>query len=195
VFLGRKTFLDTYYDFGDKKLTLQNIWLRKRQNTWELKTGNNPKSDPNAVVGPVTTYYIEREGEEAISEALNAYDFFHGHTSFDSKLRLLQPLAIIETTRTSYRLNDHTKIDLDDARLIPTPDLSVSRVAHYALGEVEIMVNDQADLHSSHIDRVEQELKQVRELLGVSSSTKVISKIERYFLEFLPKFYEHYPYR
>ena len=33
--------------------------------------------------------------------------------------------------------------------------------------------------------RVEQELKQVRELLGVSSSTKVISKIERYFLEFL----------
>jgi singapore isolate B (sub-type 7) whole genome shotgun sequence assembly, scaffold_3 len=68
VFLGRKTFLDTscyspilmcrYYDFGDKKLTLQNIWLRKRQNTWELKTGNNPKSDPNAVVGPVTTYYM-----------------------------------------------------------------------------------------------------------------------------------------
>ena len=67
------------------------------------------------------------------------------------------------------------------------------------------MVNDQADLHSSHIDvsdcmicysqRVEQELKQVRELLGVSSSTKVISKIERYFLEFLPTFYEHYPYR
>lgn len=67
------------------------------------------------------------------------------------------------------------------------------------------MVNDQADLHSSHIDvsdsmicysqRVEQELKQIRELLGVSSSTRVISKIERYFLEFLPKFYEHYPYR
>lgn len=43
--------------------------------------------------------------------------------------------------------------------------------------------------------RVEQELKQVRELFGVSSSTKVISKIERYFLEFLPTFYEHYPYR
>lgn len=68
VFLGRKTFLDTlrcvfqfthrYYDFGDKKLTLQNIWLRKRQNTWELKTGNNPKADPNSVAGPVTTYYM-----------------------------------------------------------------------------------------------------------------------------------------
>ena len=68
VFLGRKTFLDTlccaliftrrYYDFGDKKLTLQNIWLRKRQNTWELKTGNSPKGDPNAIAGPVTTYYM-----------------------------------------------------------------------------------------------------------------------------------------
>lgn len=67
------------------------------------------------------------------------------------------------------------------------------------------MVNDQADLHSSHNEvvvvftcysqRVEQELKQVRELLGVDSSSKIISKIERYFLEFLPSFYEHYPYR
>ena len=80
-----------------------------------------------------------------------------------------------------------------------------SRIAHYALGEVEIMVNDQGDLHSSHnevgllpirhLQRVEQELRQVRELLGVSSSSKTISKIERYFLEFLPAFYEHYSYR
>ena len=113
------------------------------------------------------------------------------------------------------RSNDHTKVDLDDARLIPKPDLSTvsywyhrhvqNSVAHYALGEVEIMVNDQAGLHSSHnevdaipihdLQRVEQELKHVRELLGVSSSSIVISKIERYFLEFLPSFYEHYPYR
>ena len=34
----------SYYDFGDKKLALRNVWLRKRQDTWELKTGNNYKA-------------------------------------------------------------------------------------------------------------------------------------------------------
>ena len=46
----------------------------------------------------------ERSGELDISKALDGYDFFSGYETFDSKLRLLQPLAIIETTRTSYRL-------------------------------------------------------------------------------------------
>ena len=34
----------SYYDFSDKKLALRNVWLRKRQDTWELKTGNNYKA-------------------------------------------------------------------------------------------------------------------------------------------------------
>ncbi|KAK8793838.1 hypothetical protein WA171_002968 [Blastocystis sp. BT1] len=123
-YLGTKTFLDTYYDFKDKKLALHNVWLRQRQETWELKSGNIPKVDPDHLVGMGTTYYVEREGKQDISKALDEYEFFSGHPTFDSKLGLLQPLAIIETTRTSYRLNDHTKIDLDNARLIPTKDLN-----------------------------------------------------------------------
>ena len=46
----------------------------------------------------------EREGEENISQELDKYDFFQNAPNFSSKLSLLQPLAIIETTRTSYRL-------------------------------------------------------------------------------------------
>lgn len=46
----------------------------------------------------------EREGEEDISHELDRYDFFANAPSFSNKLALLKPLAIIETTRTSYRL-------------------------------------------------------------------------------------------
>ena len=69
TFLGQKTFLDTlfffksllynrYYDFKDKKLALRNVWLRKRVNTWELKTGNIGKIDPDNLNGLGTTYYV-----------------------------------------------------------------------------------------------------------------------------------------
>lgn len=58
TFLGSKTFLDTYYDFPDKKLALRNIWLRQRQSTWELKTGNIPKVNPVDFEGLGTTYYV-----------------------------------------------------------------------------------------------------------------------------------------
>lgn len=50
--------MDTYYDFPDKKLALRNIWLRQRQSTWELKTGNIPKVDPDHLNGLGTTYYV-----------------------------------------------------------------------------------------------------------------------------------------
>ena len=46
----------------------------------------------------------EREGKEAISKELDKCSFFKNCASFDAKLSLLHPLAIIETTRTSYRL-------------------------------------------------------------------------------------------
>ena len=56
--------------------------------------------------------------------------------------------------------NDHTKVDLDNARLIPTPDLSrVRNLAYsdvqkdaiqYSIGEIEIMVFDDKELQSAH---------------------------------------------
>ena len=110
--------------------------------------------------------------------------------------------------------NDHTKIDLDNARLIPTADLS--RVSFldgndvqkdevtYSIGEIEIMVYDNNELQTSHSEvwlfciysdqRVENEMKQVRASLGVETSTKLLSKLDRYFLEYLPDFYKNYPY-
>lgn len=56
--------------------------------------------------------------------------------------------------------NDHTKVDLDNARLIPTPDLSRVRnlvpsdvqkdAIQYSIGEIEIMVFDGKELQSAH---------------------------------------------
>ena len=73
-FLGQKTFLDTwmglkcimrrYYDFADHKLALRNIWLRQRQSTWELKSGNIPKVDPDHLNGLGTTHYVYRLSQE-----------------------------------------------------------------------------------------------------------------------------------
>lgn len=67
-YLGTKTFLDTYYffvrisnryyDFKDKKLALHDVWLRRRQETWELKSGNNPKVDSDNLIGMKPKYYV-----------------------------------------------------------------------------------------------------------------------------------------
>ena len=56
--------------------------------------------------------------------------------------------------------NDHTKVDLDNARLIPTSDLSRVRnlvpsdvqkdAIQYSIGEIEIMVFDDKELQSAH---------------------------------------------
>lgn len=37
-------------------------------------------------------------------------------------------------------------------------------------------------------------MKRVRAALGVETSTKLLSKLDRYFLEYLPDFYKNYPY-
>lgn len=39
-------------------MALKNIWLRQRVSTWELKTGNHPKVDPENLKGLGTTYYV-----------------------------------------------------------------------------------------------------------------------------------------
>lgn len=57
--------------------------------------------------------------------------------------------------------NDHTKIDLDSARLIPTEDLarveilifdneSQRDITNYSIGEIEIMVYEKDALGTSH---------------------------------------------
>ena len=45
-------------------LALRNIWLRQRQSTWVLKSGNIPKVDPDHLNGLGTTYYVYRLSQE-----------------------------------------------------------------------------------------------------------------------------------
>lgn len=56
------------------------------------------------------------------------------------------------------------------------------------------MVHDQNNINDAHNDFVEEELQNVRNLIGVETSQKLLSKLDKYFLEFLPEFYKSYPY-
>ena len=67
-------------------------------------------------------------------------------------------------------------------------------VTQYSIGEIEIMVYDEKEVGTSHSDKVEKELKQVRDKLGVETSIRLLSKLDRYFEEYLPDFYKSYPY-
>ena len=41
---------------------------------------------------------------------------------------------------------------------------------------------------------VEEEMEKIRGELGITTSQKLLSKLDKYFLEFLPDFYQNYPY-
>jgi predicted adenylyl cyclase CyaB len=105
VFVKKKSFTDTYFDTDDYRLTLKNIWLRKRDLRFELKVGIKEKRAS-------IDQYLEIDNEEEIASRLSI-----PHTpSLSQSLHASGyfPFCTFSTTRETYRLNDLT-IDLDTA--------------------------------------------------------------------------------
>jgi len=118
---------DAYWDTREFKLTCKDWWLRCRNGRWELKIALHP-------VGPGVsrgvTQYRELETEREIREAIG----LAGDGAFEDDLTRAgyAPCATIVTTRRKYR-DGEFHIDLDSADF------------GYALAEIELMVDDEAD--------------------------------------------------
>ncbi|XP_075708859.1 thiamine-triphosphatase [Rhinoderma darwinii] len=158
------TFRDSYYDSPDLRLTLNDMWLRKREDSWELK--HPPQRGARALNG-ASTQYMELTSEEDIlcrvSEELGV------PCPLNIESFGLNVFASFVTCRRRFQLplveNSDIKVvvDLDEADF------------GFAVGEVEVLVKTQKE--------VENALKKVEEIcrkLGVFRETPVQGKVSTF---------------
>ncbi len=89
-FLGEKKFTDVYYDDDNFSLTKKDIWLRQRDEKFELKLPMNESIEKR-----ISDQYLELDNEKDI---LSASDY--------------KPFCSVTTTRRKYKKDDFG-IDLD----------------------------------------------------------------------------------
>ena len=135
-FLSEKTFTDIYYDTAQYTLTKNDIWLRARAGKYELKIPMREMADSLA------QQYNEIEGEEKIRELFAItprVDFAADILEFGYR-----PFCALRTTRKKYK-KDGFVIDLD---LVECADFV------YNIGEIELMVNEKAEIPKA-IEKIE----------------------------------------
>ncbi|KAK8791961.1 hypothetical protein WA158_005353 [Blastocystis sp. Blastoise] len=184
IYIGKKTFIDKYYDTTSLFLLNQNIYLRNRASIWETKEGLHIK-DHSYDKTVKSTIFKETEGNDKVIIELNRFfneknlnsltveEFIHHHN--------MNIYAIIETTRTTYQINDHTKIDLDEAKLF---DTNSDNYTLYSLGEIEIMTTDK-----NQKSIVEKEIHSIRNSLNIEqydiTKEPLPSKLDQYLVNIL----------
>jgi len=165
TFIQETLFEDIYYDTEECSLTVKNIWLRERENKFELKVGikgSNGFSDR----------YEEIRDEKAICREL-------GLTISDSlgaalsKARIV-PFACFVTRRKRYRLEDFT-VDIDVADF---GDLT------YNVAEFELIVPN-VNLMQDAEDKIKTILKNMQ----IDCSATIPAKLTYYLYHRRPHHY------
>ena len=136
-----KRFTDIYYDTLENHLTRNNLWLRSRNEIWELKSSADTRSSEEKLFN---SSYVETVEERDIVKIL--MPFLKTKSDFDyAKFSKLQnfldefeitPFSIITTNRQKYVLGDFI-IDID------TTDTG------YSVGEVELLVEKKDEIYAS----------------------------------------------
>lgn len=151
--LGIKIFTDTYYDNQDKDLTTKDIWLRERDNKWELKI---PVGNPSE---QVSDQYKELTNEEEIKKYLN----FDDNKTLNQSLieSNYKPFASITTRRAKYKKGG-LNIDIDEMDF------------GYEIAEIEKMVEDE--------QQIQQATKEILEFANEHNLTvgKIRGKVIEY---------------
>lgn len=130
-FLNERIFTDTYYDTKDFVLTSQDKWLRSRGDRFELKLPLHSGAERLA------DRYDELEDESSIKETLS----FDVNKSLANNLKENDyiPFCICKTTRSKYKKGQFI-IDLD---VVDFQDFT------YAIGEIELMVNEKSEIEEA----------------------------------------------
>ncbi|KAG8455423.1 hypothetical protein GDO86_001564 [Hymenochirus boettgeri] len=157
-------FRDSYYDTVDCRLTLSDVWLRKREDTWELKYP--PKRGTRGLKGS-STQYLELSHEPDIISRVCEELNIPCTQSMDSLQ--LEEFANFVTKRRRFELptksgsKHKVVVDLDMA------DFS------FAVGEVEVLVDTEEEVESAL-----QEVEDICKQLGVLASSPVPGKMSTF---------------
>ncbi|XP_067883327.1 LOW QUALITY PROTEIN: thiamine-triphosphatase [Heterodontus francisci] len=124
---------DRYYDTGDHLLTSADLWLRRRDGHWQLKS---PAAGSRGRTG-IATQYRETESEsEIVSFSAPCPPAASGLmvNQLVGVAPLLQEFAVIVTERRVYELAGGLRVDLDWADF------------GHSLGEIEVMVDSEEEI-------------------------------------------------
>jgi adenylate cyclase class IV len=124
-FVSEKEHTDVYYDTADSSLLRRDVFLRRREGTWELKVGK-PGSGQDGV-----RQYDEPGTDAEIREALSLGP--EGTLEEAIAAAGFAPFVTIETRRRKYKLGDFT-IDFDHSTY-PQGDT-------FDMTEVELLADD-----------------------------------------------------
>jgi len=119
-FVSEESFTDTYFDTNTYNLTTKDIWLRLRNNQYELKF-------PLKKTDSSISKYEKIFGKDKISKYLNI--------NIDN----LNPVAKLSTIRKKYRYEDFI-IDLDE---VTSDDFK------YYIGEIELIKENEKNISES----------------------------------------------
>ncbi|KAE8633499.1 hypothetical protein XENTR_v10001896 [Xenopus tropicalis] len=158
------TFRDSYYDTPDCRLTLGDVWLRRREDSWELKY---PPQRGTRGLNGASTQYLELSCEADITRRVSEELNIPCPHSLD--LLQLQEFASFVTRRRRFefppRNGSKHKVVVD----LDTADFD------FSVGEVEVLVKTQEEVKSALME-VEEICKQ----LGVLSDSPVPGKMSTF---------------
>ncbi|XP_068098332.1 thiamine-triphosphatase isoform X2 [Hyperolius riggenbachi] len=174
VLLEKVTFRDSYYDSPDVLLTLADFWLRKRDDTWELK--HPPKRGATGFIGGSTQYVEVTQKDEIIhkiSEELGV------PCAPSIEAFGLNEFASFVTCRRRFQLpleeNAVTKVvvDLDKADF------------GFVVGEVEVLVKNQEEVQNAML-----KVEEICRKLGSFRETPVQGKVSTFLQLHRPEHYK-----
>ncbi|KAM4706457.1 thiamine-triphosphatase [Discoglossus pictus] len=157
-------FRDSYYDSPDLRLTLRDLWLRRRGDKWELK--HPPERGTLGLTG-ASTQYRELNCEADIVRRVSEELEIPCPHSVDS-LGLME-FASFVTSRRSFQLPPR-----GDSGLRVIVDLDMADFG-FEVGEVEVLVQTQEEVQMA-MEEVEEICKQ----LGVLSDSPVPGKMSTF---------------
>ena len=167
--VGEVRFTDTYFDTSACALTRRDIWLRRRDEAWELKL---PVEGDARRSGGERTVFREIEGAAPVNDALRTLlPADQAGAALEETLRLAdaKPFAEFATTRAKYKLGG-CALDAD-----------VASFGHAVL-EIEVLVSDEAEVPAA-----EAEIERVATLVGAQPLEKALGgKLETYIRRHAP---------
>ncbi|GAM21226.1 hypothetical protein SAMD00019534_044010 [Acytostelium subglobosum LB1] len=178
-----QSFTDRYFDDDQYSLTTRDIWLRLRDETWELKCPVTKQlASMTSATSTSTTSYYDMDDKREIMNYLQHNGIIDPVTSdnvvdvdeyIDELLARLEaksitPFAVIVTFRESFNIvykGQQFRVDFDTTE--------TSALKDYQLCEIELMVND------NESDRLiaQQQIQQLCQELGLIPPNKLYGKV------------------
>ncbi|CAN9506048.1 unnamed protein product [Ophioblennius macclurei] len=183
VCVGEQEFRDEYFDTADFRLTLRDMWLRRRKGCWELKcpaaaaqldaSGDQQEAALCSRYKEVTDLAEIRRRVGEVVEVVEDED--GGDDDDESWLRShkLACFADFTTARRSFALQeDGVRVDLDRADF------------GYHVGEIEVLVADGGDVRQAT-----EKISRTAQKLGLPGVERIEGKMNVYLKRNRP---EHY---